>query len=425
MTGPLCLNWSVCVSVCVCVCVCVCACGVRYLTRLDGVDAQALHEAQDLLVGLLRARLGVGVGMRVLGRRRRRQQARRLRQHPPVALDLLHRVAPRRVQHQHLADQRLAVCKHPTTRAIYLHTYGMHKSTTRILGIFAVAASFKTKAKERPRENSNVLQTLITIGTLHENETRGAYSSVCGLEFGDLDIEMIGSCQRMHYLMRLSKLANRGTGRFEHCLGDIYLPDVLLFHHSLRVCTVHVFFSTLVCTRGWVGRGGAGLDEARQGGAGDSSSASVSAAPPTSEAGARQGWDEYAQKKRRSEKGQQERKYTRMRLFIALPWPICTGFLPHGLISCIRHTTPAQTTQSPLPSAPLRPLPHHSPTASSPSTKAISAALCPTAAGRATARRQMTSSGVATTSGRTSNNAAAFPPTLLPLATTRLTPYKP
>ena len=84
-----------------------------HLDRLLLVDAETLHDAQDLLVEL--ADLGVvaddGAGRQVLG-------GPALRLHPLVVLDLLDREALGRVQHQHAPDQLLALCKTEHTRSV-------------------------------------------------------------------------------------------------------------------------------------------------------------------------------------------------------------------------------------------------------------------------------------------------------------------
>ena len=71
-----------------------------YIACAGDIDAEALHEPEYLLVGLLQGR-----------RDRRDDGADRLRgiRHPAVPLYLRYRVTLARLQHQHLPYQALAV----------------------------------------------------------------------------------------------------------------------------------------------------------------------------------------------------------------------------------------------------------------------------------------------------------------------------
>lgn len=66
-----------------------------HLPGLPGVDAEALHESEYLLVGLC---------LLPVPEAGARQQAGRLLCHPPVLLDLVHCVPLPWLQHKHLPD---------------------------------------------------------------------------------------------------------------------------------------------------------------------------------------------------------------------------------------------------------------------------------------------------------------------------------
>ena len=106
---------------------------LQRLFGLDRIDAEALHQPQDLLVGLVGAgRRGGGGGGGGGGSGGRVARGgvggvcddggvaagRFVVRHPPVALDLAQQPTARRFDDQHFADQRFAICAQTGERAV-------------------------------------------------------------------------------------------------------------------------------------------------------------------------------------------------------------------------------------------------------------------------------------------------------------------